>query len=605
MCGLSGIVSRDQSVSTENFIISHATLAHRGPDGNGIRYIAPGLQVNCSLTLDSKGFLWNENLNDLPNAKVLLGHHRLSILDLSVNGYQPMQYKKWTILFNGEIYNYLEIRAELISLGYIFKTETDTEVLLKAWAEWGEIGISKLNGMWAFCIYDEYEDKMYFSRDRFGEKPLYWSIHHQTLYFASELKFFKGLIPFSVNQTCANEFLLRNKIDHTDQTMFSGIYQIKPGVLLTIDLKNFKHREFRYWNLPDCKVNTKRNFEDTCNEFLELLKSSIKIKLRSDVPYGLMLSGGLDSGAIAGILNDMDNTSIVRSYSAVFSDKKFSEKDNIELILSRNKNLESKFISYDSEEALEKLPQLIWSQDHPVRSLASFSQYKIYQSIKLDSKVGVVLGGQGADELFAGYSKYNHLYLNTLLLKVKLYDFVLEWNALRQKNCLSSYEIMRNLAFSISSILRFGNFKQVVSNGLTLWQTEQLLNSALPEYLRYEDRNSMAASIESRLPFLDYRLVEFAMTLPDSFKVEKGIRKRVMRSALINTVPNEVVNDRVKKGFISPQLEWQQIDPMKKWLKNNFEVPQFSMNNSMKLLKDPWFKWRVACFNQWCSVFDL
>lgn len=604
MCGLSGIFSLNRSVKTIDFVRAHATLAHRGPDDNGILHISPECRIKTKLRRDSRGDFWCEELNGVSNAKVMLAHHRLSILDLSSHGHQPMQHENWTILFNGEIYNYIELRNELLGLGHQFNTDTDTEVLLKAWAEWGEKALDRLNGMWAFCIYDQVEERLFLSRDRFGEKPLYWSTHHQTLYFASELKFFKTLIPLNLNEARADDYLLRCQIDHTDETLFSGVFQVKPGTLLTFDLGSLRYREFRYWNLPECSVASTRSFGDTCDEFSQLMQSAILMRLRSDVPVGLLLSGGLDSSAIAGILNDSDSVSTIHSYSAVFTDKRFSEQENIEFALHRNRKLESKFISYGPEEALERLPQMLWTQDHPVRSLASFSQYRLHQSIRSDAKVGVVLSGQGADELFAGYSRYNQLYLVSLLLKGQLYRFASEWDALHQYDGLSMSAIGQNLIRSVYSLVKARKIGQVVAQGLYFWQKEQLFGSALPEYLRYEDRNSMAASVESRLPFLDHRLAEFAMTLPDSFKVEKGVRKRLMRSALSDTVPQEIVADRVKKGFVSPQLAWQQTEPMSQWLNDNYDVPSF-VKHSKKNHIDPWFRWRVACFNQWRSIFGV
>ncbi len=597
-------MSLDRSVQTIDFVRAHATLAHRGPDDNGIIYSSPECRINTKLRQDSRGNFWSEELNELPNGNLMLAHHRLCILDLSSHGHQPMEHENWTILFNGEIYNYIELRNELVTLGYQFYTDTDTEVLLKAWAEWGEKALARLNGMWALCIYDRVEERLFLSRDRFGEKPLYWSTHHQTLYFASELKFFKSLTPLKLNEERAHDYLLRCQIDHTDETLFSNVLQVKPGTLLTFDLGSLQFKEYKYWNLPESSTDSTLSFEDTCQKFSELLRSAVAIRLRSDVPVGLLLSGGLDSSAIAGILNDSASVCNVHSYSAVFSDKRFSERENIEFALSRNQKLENAFISYDPEEALEQLPHMLWAQDHPVRSLASFSQYRLHQSVRSDAKVGVVLSGQGADELFAGYSRYNQLYLVSLLLKGQLYRFASEWNALHRHDGMSTSAIAQDLIRSVYSLVKTKKIGQVVSQGLSFWQKGQLFGSALPEYLRYEDRNSMAASIESRLPFLDYRLAEFAMTIPDSFKVERGVRKRLMRSALSDIVPQVIVADRVKKGFISPQLAWQQTQPMSNWLSDNFDVPPF-VKHSKRNRIDPWFRWRVACFNQWRSIFDV
>lgn len=604
MCGISGFVSLDRSVSTIDYVRGHATLAHRGPDDNGIVYLSPEYKLSCKLNKDSSGNFWNEVLNDLPNGKALLGHHRLSILDLSDHGHQPMRHENYTLLFNGEIYNYVELREELISLGQKFITDSDTEVLLKAWAQWGEKALAKLNGMWAFCIYDEVNERLVLSRDRFGEKPLYWAKQKQTIYFASELKFFKSLIPLRLNVLLANDYLVNCQIDHTDQTLFSDIYQVKPGALLTFDLSNLKYKETRYWDLSKYSVEAKRSFEETCAEFLQLLESAVSIRLRSDVPVGVMLSGGLDSNAIAGVLNYMVSEKNINSYSAIFEDKRFSEREYIELALDKNQKLKNTYISYGPEEALEQLPHLLWIQDHPVRSLAVFSQYRLHQKIRSDNHVGVVLSGQGADELFAGYAQYNNYYLAASLLQSEYHRFVSELSALHYNDNISIAKIFWNLTKIFFSLSRNKSIGEVASDGLYFWQKDQLFVSALPEYLRYEDRNSMAASVESRIPFLDHRIAEFAMTIPDAFKIDKGVRKKIMRTALQNIVPKQIINDRVKKGFISPQLAWQEVGPLNKWLINNFELPQF-LDKSAKNLTDPWFKWRVACFNQWRSVFDV
>lgn len=601
MGGISGSISVDRSVRTIEFVKAHQAIAHRGTEYNKLYYFAPEGDINCTLTFDSQLNLWNQQLNDLPNGRIILGQHCQSYQDASFYGYEVLQHEHWTLLLDGEIYNKTELRNELLKLGYNLKTLTDAEALLMAWAEWGEKALSKINGVWAFCIYDQVNDRLYLSRDRFGEKPLYWTIYKQTLLFASELKFFKRLVPLRLNDARAHDYLVKCQIDHSNETLFSGVFQVIPGTVLTFDTVNLSRREFRYWNLSDCSLDKDRSYGDSCYEFLQLLDSAIRI--RSDIPIGILLSGGLDSSAIAGFLNDNDSISKIHSYSAVFTDKRFSEQENIELVLQRNRKLENNFISYGPEEALEQLPDMLWTQDHPIRSLAPFSQYKLHQFIHSDSHAGVVLSGTGADGLFGGFSMYNHLYLVSLLIKGQYYRFVSETYSLLQLNGMPASSISIDVIRTIYALVRDKNIANVAAEGLCFWQRKGLFGSALPEYLRYEDRNSMAVSTTSRFPFLDYRLAEFAMTIPDSFKVQNGVRKRLMRTALVDVVPQEILADRVKKGFISPQLMWQQTEPMNNWINNNFDIPSFAVQSRKK--SNPWYRWRVACFNQWRSIFEV
>ena len=362
-------------------------VSHRGPDGEGF---------------------YNDEY-------ISLGHRRLSIIDLSANGHQPMPRDNFIITYNGEVYNYLELKDELISLGHQFNTHSDTEVILASYQQWGSAFLNKLNGMFSFVIYDQQHKKVFAARDRFGVKPMYyWICPIGVLYIASEIKQFTCLIGWKaeINLQASYDFLNHSLLDHTNQTFFKDVFQLRPAHFFELNLGTAeppKVMPVRWYELQ-----ASSSVEKTPAQFFEIFKSAIELRLRSDVPVGSCLSGGLDSSSIVCVLNQVLNkSSLQKTFSACSEIKKFDEREFIEEVVSRT-DVEANYTYPDETKLFEVLDELIWHQDEPFGSTSIFAQWCVFELAKVN-KVKVMLDGQGADEQLAGYHSYFPIYWLQLL----------------------------------------------------------------------------------------------------------------------------------------------------------------------------------------------
>lgn len=557
MCGIAGIYNLNGETASSTIIKKMTDIQwHRGPDDEG-HYI---------------------------NSKVGLGHRRLSIIDLSPAGHQPMSNEDGTIwiTYNGEVYNYIELTPELKAKGHVFKSSTDTEVVIHAYEEYGEECLQKFNGMFAFAIWDDRKKKFFCARDRFGIKPFYYYFDGRRFHFASEIKSIitDSTIERKPNDQIIYDYLAHGLLDHTEYTFFEGIKRLMPAHYLVIENSQVKIR--RYWDLDPGNIQKEIDDEECERKFYELFRDSIRLQLRSDVPVGTCLSGGLDSSSIVCVANDLlkelTNEPQQKTFSSCFEDKKYDERTFIEVVIEKT-GAEANYTFPKGEELFDLIQDLIWYQDEPFGSTSIFAQWHVMKLAK-ERGVKVLLDGQGADELLAGYHAYYISYFADLFKSFKFINLIKELNLYSKYHSYSKLKALMAIfiIYMTQNFLKNNNMRIIRKNDLlkpefirannkdkihilkykSYLQNHlyQSLIADLPALLRYEDRNSMAFSVESRVPFLDYRLVEFVFSLPSNQKINNGITKIILRNALKNILPEKVRNRLDKMGFVTPEDIW-------------------------------------------------
>jgi asparagine synthase (glutamine-hydrolysing) len=545
MCGIVGIVGEDASRHQHLAVAMSERIAHRGPDGQG---------------------LWTEG-------DATLAHRRLAIIDLSPAGAQPMvsECGQFVVVFNGEIYNYLELREELSGSEQRFRTSSDTEVLLAAWRRWRHRSLTRLNGMFAFAIWDRKERSLFAARDRFGEKPFYYFQHGSTLYFASEVKAFKA-IPWMVwrpDVQAIADFAVERVTDHSATCLFDGIRQLRPGSWLRFTDGHMSHGT--YWSLDS--VTTSSSIGD--EELRSLIRDAVRIRLRADTPVGTLLSGGVDSSVVTCIMADFGLPQAKYTYSTINSPP-VSEAVGIDAVLRQFPGLQARQDHPTASQFWRDLPLLLWHQEEPFGDASMAAHFSLMRLAR-QTGVPVLLTGQGADEVFGGYesSLYHHLGS-----RLRQWPPQAAWNTVRRM--LLSPEIpFRNVLFhalplSISRPLKkrlvhypdwlSPDFRRV-STCLDSVETEQedpsitymknlLRVRTLPGFLHYEDRNSMAFGVETRLPFLDHRLAEAMVRMPSVRTYEGGWTKARLRAVSGGLVPSTILLRKVKMGYPAPLAGW-------------------------------------------------
>jgi asparagine synthase (glutamine-hydrolysing) len=501
---------------------------------------------------------------------------------------------RYWIVFNGEIYNYIELRAELRSRGYNFRSESDTEVILAAYAAWGEGCLARFSGMWAFALWDSFERTLFCARDRFGIKPFYYAWQDGNFAFASEIK---SLLPLMASSPSANpgiiyDFLVNGWTDHTQETFFQAIYQLPTAHYLR--LRDGQLTVRCYWALdPDRRVELPSD-SAYAEQFLALFTDAVRLHLRSDVTVGTCLSGGLDSSSIVHVANRLliaEHTLPAhlagerqKTFSAAFEDSHFDERPYIDQVLAAT-GAESNLVFPSGKRLMEVLPDIIWHQDEPFGSTSLFAQWSVMEKVA-ERRVKVLLDGQGADELLAGYPYYFYYFWGALAQSGKWSTLFQEVAAYHKKYELSLIHIILGIGknFVPPCLVRWARRfrREGVNLGIVglnpdfaqqfhqrfsapyVWRGNRfedylhssLMAYSLPALLRYEDRNSMAHSIEARVPFLDHRLVEFVFGLPVSQKIRKATTKVVLRQAMQGILPEEVRQRRDKMGFVTPEKHW-------------------------------------------------
>ncbi|XDF77798.1 asparagine synthase (glutamine-hydrolyzing) [Aliivibrio fischeri] len=542
MCGIIGEFFKITPSKLDGFLGRVDRIKHRGPNGQGISFFnkEKKYEIRSPQGLSS----YDENLKYLYTDA--LAHVRLSIIDHSQDGLQPFVDGDLSLAFNGEIYNYIEIREELRNLGYEFSTDTDTEVVLKSYIEWGTDCFRRFNGMWGVCIYNRRKETVTLSRDRFGVKPLYYMDTDTSFFVASEIK---ALDISFINNDFLALFLEQNYIDFDKNTLYESVYQVEPSTVLIIDKLRAK-TEFKYFDVD--------SYEEKNESVCDLIYDSIKLRNRADVKIGGLLSGGIDSSVIAGVTKKFNSD--YKLFSAVFNDGRFCEKKYIQKT-EEYLNLDVEYLTPEVDKLSESVAQQVYIQESPLRSMAQIYQYQLYKYISENTDIKVVFNGQGADETFSGYNEHIICYYLELLRNFNFSKFSKEISEYRIISGLSRINILRKIISLALSKPKKPKVTLLKSRSMLPPRTLQnrlkfnLMCSALPEYLKYDDRNSMAVGIESRLPFLDYRLVMRALSISPELKISEGIAKIPLREIARKDklVDPKVLDRKDKAGFVSPQ----------------------------------------------------
>jgi asparagine synthase (glutamine-hydrolysing) len=583
MCGILAVYKKN--VSSKEVITALNLMLHRGPDDSGIVLIDPesGFLKNFSLedsVKEVREFLPRFSETFIRN-KLILGHRRLSILDLSYKGHQPMitEDERYSIVYNGEIYNYIELREELKKSGYRFTTGTDTEVLLYGFYHWKESLFQRLNGMWALVIYDKQENQLIVSRDRYKIKPLYYYLEDSEFIFSSEIKPILFLTKNKeLNRNQILYYLAFGKYLPDVSTVFKNIYEFPSAQYAVINLNDPEMKLKSYYSLeinPDYGRFKEKEFVKYKNEIKELLYDSVRLRLRSDVPVGTCLSGGLDSSIITIVINELltENRELQNTFTASFPEFELDEKTYAAEIIKKT-GANGHFIEVREEDLMDGLSEFIFHQELPMGSFSPFAQFMVMKLVN-QHRVKVTLDGQGADELFAGYqSMYYPHYLKELIQKgrwLELFYFFRHNGSflkyLSQMLFIWFYpEHQKNsLIIKRSNLQNFMDLKNLPEylqywGNRTLNETlkTDLWDNSLPILLRYEDYNSMAFSIEARLPFLDYRLVDYLFQLPAVYKIHNGQTKYILKKSFELELPEMIKNRKDKIGFAVPQVKWIQ-----------------------------------------------
>ncbi len=586
MCGIAGIIKKDNSSLNLSEKVVHCcnALAHRGPDGEGFMLLGKaGASAHYHILKQKHSrfdlkYTPQVSISNAPTDSFLaFGHRRLSIIDLSETGHQPMctpDAKLW-ITYNGEVYNYIEIREELKNLGYHFISESDTEVILLAYKHWGFNCVDKFNGMWAFCIYDEEKNLCFASRDRLGVKPFYYINNTQFFAFASEQKAFikSGLISANVNQKALHNYLVNGLLETETANFFDGINELWPGNNLIYHIQTKVLETKVYYHLSD-HINLENDHlteKKLVEKISDTLENAVRLRLRSDVEVGTCLSGGIDSSALATIISDFTQQPL-NCFTAVFKNQLFNEESFADIVI---KQISGKsFKTQPSLNGFEReFDDLIYSQDVPIWDSSTYAQYKVMELAK-ENNIKVVLDGQGADELFGGYHHHFVAQWNNLFSNTKLISAIKSISASGKSipNPFLFYTIehlkyrkhfnKKNLSFFFKS--EFLNSQEIKNpfqyfNDVNQQLLSDIYDTRLKTFLKCEDRCGMWHSVESRTPFSDdINLINLLFSFNGNKKIKNGVSKYLLREAVKNKLPPEIYSRYDKKGFETPMHEWMQ-----------------------------------------------
>ena len=502
------------------------------------------------------------------------------------------------IVHNGEVYNFVELRRELSARGHRFASNSDTEVILHAYEQWGHECLNRFNGMWAFCLWDSRRRKLFCARDRFGVKPFYYYFKESVFAFASEIKPLLSLgMPRTPNNALAYDFLRWGILEHTQETFFEGIQKLAPSHYMSLDLSG-NLRVQRYWELNVSGEIEGGPDDRACSKtFLESFTTAVRLRLRSDVPVGSCLSGGLDSSSIVCVTSrlrakDRDSSSAnsQMTFSSCFDDPRFDERKYIEEVV-RKARTEKRYVFPTSEGFLRELDQLLWRQEEPFAGTSVYAQWLLMKEAR-SCGVTVMLDGQGGDEQLCGYRKFYIFYLMHLRKKGQYTRLFLEaWRFFSSMEVLRTLKLRQGLRYFglgskilpvedlLSEDLRrdfpqrrldFGYYPNL---GRRIWA--DLFAFSLPVLLRYADKNAMAHSVEARFPFLDYRLAETLASFPLTQKIRNKWTKHVLREAMSGVLPEKVRLRKSKLGLDTPQDAWFKKSALGEAVASTFEQPRF------------------------------
>jgi asparagine synthase (glutamine-hydrolysing) len=614
MCGISVIINKNQNKVSESDIKRMTDIIiHRGPD--------------------DEGYFFNEAF--------AFGFRRLSILDLTVTGHQPMHYPgKYTIIHNGEVYNYLEIRSELIQYGYEFISATDTEVIVAAYDRWGNNCVDHFNGMWAFVIYDKSKNILFCSRDRFGIKPFNYTELKDKFLIGSEIKQFCEIEGFEavLNTETANEFLVNGQLNSNCNTFFKDVYVLPAGCNLIYDLKKNSYEILKWYSINEIRTVPQITFLEAQHGFYKLFKNSLKLRMRSDVKVGSCLSGGLDSSSIVTMVKELlGEGAELTTVSSCYEQKEYDEQEFIDIVSAKTSFRNVKvFPDLDDMYNKSLLKKIVYHQDQPIPGASHISEYKVFETAAASNLI-VMLDGQGADEYLGGYQYLFFHFYTDLLKKLKFHSLFKEIkkSAQLRGGKIIKYWLKYHLQLTFRLFhLFFGSYFQKRPEWIRstfaftqpihikrirsfLEENKHLINSSsIPYQLHSEDRNSMANSVESRLPFLDFELVTYMLKIPSGYIIRDGESKAVMRSAIEKLLPSEIRNRHSKLGFAAPEEDWirNNADRVRKDLEKIIDLSHGFINKNILHLFDAIIKkdktydpciFRVISFGAWLECFDI
>jgi len=647
MCGILALARANTADRCSARAVARATeiVRHRGPDDEGFVLWSDGAPPRRYAGTDTTPAARRAHgLPDLPpdaDWRVALGHRRLSIIDLSAAGHQPMVHPVTgvALCYNGEIFNHAELRTELEKRGHRFASTSDTEVLLHAWLEWGADCLPRLNGMFAFVLLDPRTPAtLHAVRDRYGVKPLYVAMVGSLLAFASEVKQIRALPGFAhrLDEGMARDYLAYGLMDHTSRTLDAGISQLRGGERASVRLDD-----------PALGVKVEPWYElvprspdsasDAAAQLRCMLEDSVRLRLRADVPVGSCLSGGIDSSAIVCLadraLRDADGGAGQITVTACYDDDRYDEWRFAEQVVKRARTTAVRV--WPAIERLQaELDLQLWHLDEPSGSTSQFSQWCVFDGAAA-AGLKVMLDGQGSDEQLAGYAGSDASLYAGMLRRGSLGSLLGEVASYRRRfGALPIGQLLlaaRRTMPAIEALLpaRLSARRQPPSwlvhaesmetprdesRDLGEHLRRQLLDTSLPLLLRYEDRNSMAWSVESRVPFLDYRLVEFLAGIPDEMKTRRGVTKAVLRDAMRGVVPDPILDRRDKMGFVTPEKTWLRHSATQ-WFRDGVQhaveaAPQLLQPDHVHAMMDGMIAgsmpftfepWRILCFGRWIT----
>ena len=579
MCGIAGIVAKQTPLALAPILKSLSdSLKHRGPDGEGFMLATP-TQTQAFTSNDTPN--WSDNQlpylssqkleSVLVNTTYQLGlaHRRLAIIDLTASGHQPLcelQSKYW-ITFNGEIYNYLELKKELGALGHTFFSSSDTEVLLKAYQQWGQACLQKLNGMWAFCIYDVEKQILFCSRDRLGVKPFYFCNSQHYFSFASEQKAFvkSGIVKAQMNKNALHDYLINGRLEQSQTNFFEGVEELFPGNNLVYDLKNHSYIITPYYSVANFQTKSFATETELIEKVFTTFSRAVELRLRSDVEVGTCLSGGIDSSSIA-VLMAKNTSQAIHCFTADFKEGKGGEGYFATEVV-RHIKAKHHICLPTQEELFNDLESLTYALDAPTWDTSTYAQFRVMRLAK-ENNIKVVLDGQGADELFAGYHHHYIPYWNKMSFLTRFSKmneakrtienpilFYYKEQIKKQLNLhlRSVSELFTRDFVQSQTIINPTQYKESVNAQLQ----HDIEHARLKTFLRCEDRCGMWHSVESRTPFSDDSdLIELAFSIDGQEKIKNGTLKYLLREAMKNDLPKTIYNRYDKMGFTTPMQHW-------------------------------------------------
>lgn len=628
MCGiLGGLWFKNQAAPVERLQAAIKTLSVRGPDDNGLEFY------------------------NVADANVALGHTRLSVIDLTAGGHQPMYSAcgRYAMVYNGEVYNYRELRAELMLEGFSFRTESDTEVLLAAWQAWGKSGLHRLTGMFAFVVFDRQQGSLTCVRDAFGIKPLFYTQEGSSFLFASELPAIKAMKQnkAELNTQRAYDYLVYGEYDTDTQTFFKDVLQLAPGYMFSISLTSGEMTEPERWWRPTIIENTKLSFSDATQLVREQFLQNIKLHLRSDVALGAALSGGIDSSAVVCAMRHVEPDAPIHTFSYIAKDSAVSEEVWVDKVNSYVGAVGHKVI-VTGDELANDLEDMIRTQGEPFGSTSIYAQYRVFRLAR-ENGVTVTLDGQGADEMLAGYSGFAGQRLHSLIETGQItaaWSFLTQWadwpgrskfegikQGLSEVSQGTVYSFLRQLkgtdkmpAWIKPESLKAQDIQlqlprrraedQIRGRRVCAELARSLTTRGLPALLRHGDRNSMRFSVESRVPFLTTDMVNLLLSLPERYLIsEKGETKHIFRAAMRGIVPDDILDRRDKIGFATPEQQWllAMAPSVRSWLSVDLKLPfldQQQILAEFELIVEgrksfSWQVWRWINFSRWYQIFIL